>query len=1024
MKSTTPHTRSHSTARLRRILRAIRPYALLAVIAVLAHSVFVLPRLAGLPYDYFTYVVGDSTTQLIPAMTLLENALNDGNLFWSWGYGLGGDLYSQFSYYYTTSPLFYVLYALKRLCGAAGADFATAEQWRLAFSIIKLSLCMGLMYALLKHEKHGTLLALCGAVVYGLSPWFLDNSFAFDFMTDAAVWPPLIALAYERYRERGSWVPLLVSCALCLCNSFYFGFINTVFLIVFGLVFSWEGAPAGHARKTFGTRLRTSARRFGTLALIYVGALGVSSIGFVPGVLALLGADRAQVATTFALMPSESFLSIVPEALFAKGGSYFANEVQTFAFPLAIAFACCIDYRKVDSATRRKSLLAALALVAWLVPVASSLMNGLSYPSNRWCYLVCFAVAWTFPSWMVALAEQRRITKATVAGVGVVAAVCLATRSLRTEEIGADSGYVFTGLGGSDIALVIGGLLFVVLWALLARAQERAMGGAMNAHGGNEAALSSQPTLANSEEAASKLPTAQVHATESGMANASASDAASSGAAPRAPHPRRTIRALSVSAFAVFLACELVAAPFGPYALATGFRDSNGFEQTTAYPDANDLMAGSDAIAQTYAQLQPSSGEFYRIDDEETDALVKRGTNRFSYENRSWSLGGYSTSLYNSLLTKSLNRALKFDYDVTSTSISASQYRGLDRRLFQEIAWGVGYKLNIDEATNLYGLEGAPTSPDGLRAVDEASTDAQAYPLRYASGIDLWYDAVTPQSSWSQLTYAERDAALLQTGAVSDDVASKLGLATAEPDTSTVTDAPLTSDNVTLQGATYEDGVLTVPDEATISIAVDPESARTPGEYLLTATLVEESDGGFMIDVNGNAYRSYGSSSQWSYPQTTYSACVPNNPTTITVTLTAGTYDLSDVKLQFSSYDKLDAWYAEANRVNLENLNVGANSVSGDVDAPEDGVMALSIPYDEGWTCTIDGQTAQTFTINGDMTGVAVSAGSHHLELSYRPRAFERGAAVSVVSIAIVASAAIAQTRRRKRSAAASTAHD
>lgn len=934
-----------------RILRAIGPYALLAGIAVLAHSVFILPRLAGLPYDYFTYIVGDSTTQLIPAMTLLENALNDGNLFWSWNYGLGGDLYSQFSYYYTTSPLFYVLYALKRLCGVAGADFATAEQWRLAFSVIKLTLCMGLMYALLKHEKHRTLLALCAAVVYGLSPWFLDNSFAFDFMTDAAVWPPLIVLAYERYRERGTWVLLLVSCALCLCNSFYFGFINTVFLIVFGLVFSWEGAPAGQARSTRVSRFKTSARRFGKLGLIYLGALGVSAIGFIPGVLAFLGADRTQVAATFALAPSLSFLSIVPEALFAKGGSYFANEVQTFAFPIAVAFACCIDYRRASSDTRRKSLLAAVLLLAWLIPVASSLMNGLSYPSNRWCYLVCFAVAWAFPAWMETLAAQHRITKATVAGVSVVAALCLATRNLRTDGVGADSGYAFTGLGGSDIALVAGGLLFVVLWALLARKR-------------------------------------------SGSSNT---------------------RPLAICTFAVFLACELVAAPFGPYALATGFRDSSGFEPTTAYPNADDLIAGSGAIAQTYAQLQPSDQEFYRIVDEETDALVKRGTHGFSYENRSWSLGGYSTSVYNSLLPKSINRALKYDYDVTSTSISASQYRGLDRRLFQEIAWGVAYKLNIDQATNLYGLEGAPDSTSGLRSIDQESADTQAYPLRYASGIDLWYNAVTPQSSWTQLTYAERDAALLQTGAVSDETADALGLAVATPDESTVVDVPLSSDNVSITGATYENGVLDVPDTATIDIAVDPDSARTPGEYLLTATVVEESNSAFTIDVNGNAYASMGSSSQWSYPQTTYSACVPNNPKTIEITLTAGTYDLSDVMLQFNSYDELDAWYDQVNSVNLENLNVGANRVEGDVDAPRDGVMALSIPYDKGWTCTIDGQPAQTFTINGDMTGIAVPAGSHHIAFSYRNRAFELGAGMSAVSIAIVAGVGIALARRSKR---------
>ena len=54
--------------------------------------------------EFFFSVNTDSFSQLIRMTPFLEDNILDSQ--WSWSYGLGGDIFSEFSYYYTTSPFF------------------------------------------------------------------------------------------------------------------------------------------------------------------------------------------------------------------------------------------------------------------------------------------------------------------------------------------------------------------------------------------------------------------------------------------------------------------------------------------------------------------------------------------------------------------------------------------------------------------------------------------------------------------------------------------------------------------------------------------------------------------------------------------------------------------------------------------------------------------------------------------------------------------------------------------------------
>ena len=90
---------------------------------------------------------GDALSQFSFFTFLLQHAFKDGNLFWSWDYGLGGDLFGEFSYYYSTAPFFSLTLLLPKL------NFDQIFEMKLYMSILKSTLAMLFMYGSLRYHN-------------------------------------------------------------------------------------------------------------------------------------------------------------------------------------------------------------------------------------------------------------------------------------------------------------------------------------------------------------------------------------------------------------------------------------------------------------------------------------------------------------------------------------------------------------------------------------------------------------------------------------------------------------------------------------------------------------------------------------------------------------------------------------------------------------------------------------------------------------------------------------------------------
>lgn len=77
--------------------------------------------------------------------------------------------------------------------------------------------------------------------------------------------------------------------------------------------------------------------------------------------------------------------------------------------------------------------------------------------------------------------------------------------------------------------------------------------------------------------------------------------------------------------------------------------------------------------------------------------------------------------------------------------------------------------------------------------------------------------------------------------------------------------------------------------------------------------------------------------------------------------------------------------------------------IKGTVSASKDGVMVASMPYDEGWTVTVDGEAVELIKNESHMMMFNISQGEHTVEMKYFPQGLKEGIFVSVASILALA---------------------
>ena len=121
-------------------------------------------------------------------------------------------------------------------------------------------------------------------------------------------------------------------------------------------------------------------------------------------------------------------------------------------------------------------------------------------------------------------------------------------------------------------------------------------------------------------------------------------------------------------------------------------------------------------------------------------------------------------------------------------------------------------------------------------------------------------------------------------------------------------------------------------------------------------------------------------------------------------------YRINDEVFQ-SGYKKLSA-------NTLELTDFSDTAFSGKFTAEKDCILYTSVPYDEGWSITLDGQKVSSddiVKIGDALIGVKVKKGSHEISFKFETQGLMTGAAISFFSLAVLILLAIIMLIKKRR---------
>ena len=83
----------------------------------------------------------------------------------------------------------------------------------------------------------------------------------------------------------------------------------------------------------------------------------------------------------------------------------------------------------------------------------------------------------------------------------------------------------------------------------------------------------------------------------------------------------------------------------------------------------------------------------------------------------------------------------------------------------------------------------------------------------------------------------------------------------------------------------------------------------------------------------------------------------------------------------------------------LENISVESNHITGTIQADQDEILQISVPYSKGYTVYIDGKKTESFSSGVAYLGVKVAKGNHSVEIRYRTPLLLPGFIVTMIGI-------------------------
>lgn len=239
-----------------------------------------------------------------------------------------------------------------------------------------------------RHWQKGSRPAvLAGALLYTFSGAILFTFARHPIHIGWAYHFPFLCGSVEIFRKKGKGLPLVLAVFFNMLSSYYTTYINGLllffYILITGICAICDDPAPGAIRRELSKMLKM-------LGLALCGLLMASFI-LLPAVYAYMHNARMGASggyTASALHYPASYYKQLIYSLFAA--HYEPGDYYTFTGLSGLLLLPIVILYVRKGGDRRLRLLLAFSFLLILIPLAGRLLNGMSYASNRFCYIIPF----------------------------------------------------------------------------------------------------------------------------------------------------------------------------------------------------------------------------------------------------------------------------------------------------------------------------------------------------------------------------------------------------------------------------------------------------------------------------------------------------------------------------------------------------------------------------------------------------------------------------------------------------------
>ncbi|AMG60870.1 YfhO family protein [Staphylococcus lugdunensis] len=315
----------------------------------------------------------DGIEQMIPMQMYLYDKWSQGQFFYATDFGLGGDFFSDLSYYFSTNLLFIInaiiIYITNLIVSLPTGNVTFWTINAIVISIVKATIAMLVTYLfsmrIVKHRVNSSLIAF----LFVMSPLYYRFTVYWPFFSDVFIGLHLLLYAIEHMLQQKKIGLLILAITIIMINNFYFAY---YFLLI--------GAGYLLIRITFPHKDDRMKRITALWLSVLCAFLGLANALF-------MFYYSAQSYINNRRIPYKDHVPVF-ESLNINNNIFIDNYLIILLFITIQALLTFKLYKHYYF--RLFAFLTCITILFNFMPIVDQIFNGFSAPQKRWHFLLAF----------------------------------------------------------------------------------------------------------------------------------------------------------------------------------------------------------------------------------------------------------------------------------------------------------------------------------------------------------------------------------------------------------------------------------------------------------------------------------------------------------------------------------------------------------------------------------------------------------------------------------------------------------